>query len=81
MAVLACGGGELAIALAVASPGDTVAGFDADPSAIAAARRAAAEAGVADRVTFEVACTLPGDGYDVVYLANRQPHPTPSRTR
>lgn len=73
VAVLACGRGELAIALALACPHDTVAAFDPDRTAIAAARRAAAVAGVTDRVTFEVAGTLRGHGYDLVYLVTCPP--------
>ena len=69
VAVAGCGDGELAIALAVACPGDVVAAFDADPAAIAIARRRAAVAGVADRLTFEVAATILGGGYHLVYLA------------
>lgn len=67
VAVLGCGRGDLAIALARASTELTVAGFDPDRAAIAVARRVAAMAGVADRVTFEVADKIRGDGYDVVF--------------
>jgi len=69
-AVVGCGRGELVIALEFAGPSDVVAGFDPDPTAIAAARRWAARLGVADRVTFEVAgpaCLL-GQAYDLVFL-------------
>ena len=78
VAVAGCGDGELAIALAVACPDDVVAAFDADPAAIAIARRRAAMAGVADRVTFEVAATILGGGYHLVYLARppQRAHPT-----
>src|SRR5262249_27515198 len=43
-------------------------GFDYHEGSIAAARAAAARAGVADRVTFEVASakSFPGSGYDLV---------------
>jgi predicted RNA methylase len=71
VAVIGCrDDGRLAIALAAANPHDVVAGFDADATAVAAARRAAAEHRVADRVTFEVAAPrrLRGAGYDVVIL-------------
>lgn len=67
VAVLGCGTGELAIGLALASRDDSVAGFDPDPAAIARARWAAGAAGVADRVTFEVAATVLGDGYHLIY--------------
>ena len=70
VAVIGCGRGELVIAMALDSPESIFAGFDADPTAIALARRAAAISGVSDRVTFEVAAPgrLLGDGYDLVYL-------------
>lgn len=70
MAVVGCGHGELVIALALARPGDVVAGFDPDAAAIADARRSALRRGVADRVTFEAAAPghLAGAGYDEVYL-------------
>ena len=67
VAVLGCGGGHLAIALALTLPEATVAGFDTDSSAIATARRAAAIARVADRVTFEVADQILGETYDLIY--------------
>jgi 2-polyprenyl-3-methyl-5-hydroxy-6-metoxy-1,4-benzoquinol methylase len=49
---LGCGTGWSAIALARAYPGVRVDGFDLDETSVDAARRNAAEAGVADRVTF-----------------------------
>ncbi|HEY7225108.1 MAG TPA: class I SAM-dependent methyltransferase [Micromonosporaceae bacterium] len=49
-----CGYGWSAIELAKAFPAVRVDGFDADDASVAVARRNAAEAGVADRVTFEV---------------------------
>lgn len=54
----------------VARPADVIAGFDADATAIASARRSAARRRVADRVTLEVAAPgrLLGDGYDPVFL-------------
>ncbi len=51
---LACGTGWLAIALARGYPNVHVDGFDLDEASIAAARRNATDAGVADRVRFEV---------------------------
>lgn len=63
-----CGVGWGAIGLALAYPGLRVDGIDADSASIAAARRNAAESGVADRVRFEVtdaADAGPG-GYDLV---------------
>lgn len=49
-----CGVGWAAIAIAVAYPKVTVDGFDLDEASIAIARKNAADAGVADRVTFDV---------------------------
>jgi methylase of polypeptide subunit release factors len=49
-----CGVGWAAIELATAYPHVRVDGFDADEESIARARRNAADAGVSDRVTFEV---------------------------
>jgi len=68
--VIGCGTGGFVIAMARASPAAVLAGFDSDPQAVASARHAAARAGVADRVTFEVAASgdLLGASYDVIYL-------------
>ncbi|MGH2466437.1 MAG: SAM-dependent methyltransferase, partial [Candidatus Limnocylindrales bacterium] len=54
VADVACGVGWAAIAIARAYPHVTVDGFDLDASSIDLARANAAEAGVADRVTFAV---------------------------
>jgi 2-polyprenyl-3-methyl-5-hydroxy-6-metoxy-1,4-benzoquinol methylase len=54
VADVACGTGWSSIAMAQAYPAIGVDGFDLDPDAIAAARRHAEEAGVADRVRFAV---------------------------
>jgi len=51
---VACGAGWAGIALARAYPGLRVDGFDLDAETILLARRNAEEAGVADRVSFEV---------------------------
>ena len=53
VADVACGVGWAAISLARAYPNVTVDGFDLDEYSIEIARRNAADAGVADRVTFE----------------------------
>ena len=53
VADVACGVGWAAISLARAYPNVTVDGYDLDEYSIEIARRNAAEAGVADRVTFE----------------------------
>ncbi|GEL25284.1 SAM-dependent methyltransferase [Pseudonocardia sulfidoxydans NBRC 16205] len=55
VAELGCGVGWAAIAVARGYPDATVDAFDADPVSIDAARRNAADAGVADRVRFVVA--------------------------
>jgi ubiquinone/menaquinone biosynthesis C-methylase UbiE len=51
---IGCGEGVAAITLATAYPTIRVDGFDLDDASVAQARRNAADAGVADRVTFEV---------------------------
>lgn len=67
-----CGHGAALILLAQAYPASTFCGFDYHAGSIHAAREAAAEAGVSDRVTFEVAGAedFPGDGYDLVCVFN-----------
>jgi SAM-dependent methyltransferase len=72
VADVACGFGTAAILIAEAFPAATVAGIDAHGPSIDAARRAAADSGVTDRVTFEVAdaANLPGTGYDLVCILN-----------
>ena len=54
--------------MAEAFPNSEFCGFDYHQGSIERAREAAAEAGVADRVTFEVASAkeFPGEGYDLV---------------
>jgi 2-polyprenyl-3-methyl-5-hydroxy-6-metoxy-1,4-benzoquinol methylase len=54
VADMACGTGWSSIAMAQAYPRIAVDGFDLDPESIAAARRNAHDAGVADRVSFSV---------------------------
>ena len=70
VADVGCGTGWSSIALALAYPDVTVDAFDADDASIADARRNAAEAGVGDRVRFEVrdaaAPGLPEHVYDLV---------------
>jgi SAM-dependent methyltransferase len=68
VADVGCGEGWSAVGLATRYPGITVAGFDLDDVALAAARVHAAEAGVADRVAFhnaDAAAGLPGGPFDV----------------
>jgi 2-polyprenyl-3-methyl-5-hydroxy-6-metoxy-1,4-benzoquinol methylase len=71
VADLACGTGWSSIAMAQAYPLISVDGFDLDADAIQAARDNAAEAGLADRVTF-IAADASGPGvsgqYDVVTI-------------
>ena len=65
---IGCGFGVTTILMAQAFPESSFVGFDAHDASIAAARKAAAEAGVNDRVTFEVATAkdFPGTGYDLI---------------
>ena len=68
VADVGCGLGASTIVLAEAYPASRFTGFDSHPESIAAASKAAAEAGVGDRVGFEVvpADSVPGAGYDLV---------------
>jgi len=69
IAEIGCGAGLAAIAIAKAYPAAEIDGFDLDEASIAAARKAAADAGVGDRTHFEVQDaadpSLHGD-YDLV---------------
>ena len=65
---MGCGSGQALIALAGAFPAITGAGYDVDPISVERARRAAAEAGVADRISYQAldaAAGLP-ESYDVI---------------
>jgi SAM-dependent methyltransferase len=68
VADIGCGFGWSSIGIALAYPEATVDGYDLDAPSIEAARRNAAEAGVADRVRFHLvdAATVRGQEYDVV---------------
>jgi SAM-dependent methyltransferase len=68
VADVGCGYGISTVILAQAYPRSTFVGYDAHPESIAAADKAAAEAGVADRVRFEVAeaASFGGTGFDLV---------------
>jgi SAM-dependent methyltransferase len=68
VADVGCGAGASTIIMAKAYPAATFAGFDSHAGSIELARRRALEAGVADRVVFEVAraTAFPGSGYDLV---------------
>ncbi len=68
VADVGCGHGSSTILLAKAYPEAQVTGFDYHQPSIEAARKAAAQAGIADRVKFEVATSteFPGTDYDLV---------------
>ncbi len=68
VADVGCGHGASTILMAQAFPNSRFAGFDFHEPSIKRAREAASDAGVSDRVKFEVARSheYPGDGYDLV---------------
>ena len=68
VADIGCGHGASTIIMAEAYPRSTFVGFDYHEGSIERARAAAKEAGVDDRVSFEVAgaADYPGTGYDLV---------------
>jgi SAM-dependent methyltransferase len=68
VADVGCGHGASTILMARAFPQSHFRGFDYHDTSIAQARQRAADAGVTDRVTFEVgtAKTFPGTDYDLV---------------
>ncbi|HZQ87437.1 MAG TPA: class I SAM-dependent methyltransferase [Acidimicrobiales bacterium] len=68
IADVGCGHGASTIILAEAFPESTIVGFDYHEASIEVARKRAAEAGVGDRVRFEVAKAqdFPGTGFDLV---------------
>jgi 2-polyprenyl-3-methyl-5-hydroxy-6-metoxy-1,4-benzoquinol methylase len=68
VADVGCGHGASTILMAKAYPKSTFIGFDYHGASIEYARKAASEAGVSDRVTFEVAKAkdYPGHDYDFV---------------
>ncbi|MFC5266862.1 class I SAM-dependent methyltransferase [Kribbella qitaiheensis] len=68
VADIGCGHGSSTILMAQAFPRSTFAGSDYHPESIETARRRAEEAGVADRVSFEVApaTAYSGSGYELV---------------
>jgi len=71
VADLGCGHGVPLILLARAYPASTFVGFDCHAGSIETARRVAAEAGVSDRVTFEVAGADDfGGDYDLICVFN-----------
>lgn len=72
VADIGCGYGAALVALAQAYPKSRFTGFDYHDGSVAHARKAAASAGVADRVTFEVAdaAAFPGGDYDLVLFVD-----------
>jgi SAM-dependent methyltransferase len=68
VADVGCGHGASTIIMAQAYPNSRFHGFDNHAPSIEHAQRAAEEAGVGDRTTFEVssAAEIPGEGYDLV---------------
>ncbi len=70
VADLGCGLGSSSVLMAQAYPRTKVVGSDYHGESIALARKKAAEAGVADRVSFEVASaqTFTGTGFDLVTM-------------
>jgi SAM-dependent methyltransferase len=68
VADVGCGHGASTLIMARAYPQSTFVGFDYHDGSIARARELAREAGMEDRVRFEVARAdaYPGDGYDLV---------------
>lgn len=68
VADIGCGFGSSSVLMAQAYPSSTVVGSDYHIESIEAARKQAAESGVGDRVSFEVATaqTFTGEGYDLV---------------
>ena len=68
VADVGCGHGASSIIMARAYPKSRFCGFDNHPPSIERARKAASDAGVSDRVQFEVADarSFPGEGYDMI---------------
>jgi SAM-dependent methyltransferase len=68
VADVGCGLGASSVLLASAFPASRFSGSDYHPESITLAKKRAADAGVADRVTFETAtaASFPGTGYDLV---------------
>jgi 2-polyprenyl-3-methyl-5-hydroxy-6-metoxy-1,4-benzoquinol methylase len=68
VADVGCGRGASAIIIAQGYPSAEVVGFDYHEASIAEASRRAAQAGLADRLRFEVAAAdeFPGSGYDLI---------------
>ena len=67
---LGCGHGSSTLLLANAFPASEIVGFDYHPASVDVARKRAVEAGLADRVSFDVASAsdFPGTDYDLVTI-------------
>ena len=72
VADVGCGQGASLLLLAQAFPKSTFVGFDYHPESIDAARQAVDDAGVSDRVSFEVAGAddFDGDDFDLICIFN-----------
>jgi 2-polyprenyl-3-methyl-5-hydroxy-6-metoxy-1,4-benzoquinol methylase len=86
VADVGCGHGASTIILAQAYPNSRFTGFDLHGPSIERARTLAAEAGVGDRTTFEVASSdsFPGEGYDLIAFfdcLHDMPHPEAAARR
>jgi SAM-dependent methyltransferase len=70
VADIGCGHGSSTILLANEYPNSEIAGFDYHAASIDEARTRAAQAGIGDRVDFQVASAqdFPGTGYDLVCI-------------
>jgi SAM-dependent methyltransferase len=70
VADVGCGHGSSTLLLGQAFPASQIVGFDYHPASIDVARKRAVEAGLADRVSFEVASAadFPGPDYDLVTI-------------
>ncbi|SDY79620.1 Methyltransferase domain-containing protein [Geodermatophilus africanus] len=70
VADVGCGHGSSTLLLGQAFPASQIIGFDYHPASIDVARKRAVEAGLADRVSFEVASAadFPGPDYDLVTI-------------
>ena len=68
VADVGCGHGASTVTMALAYPNSIITGFDFHADSLDEARKAAAAAGVGDRVSFEVASATdyPGLGYDLI---------------
>jgi SAM-dependent methyltransferase len=68
VADVGCGHGASTLLMAQAFPASRFVGFDSHTGSVEAARKAAAAAGLSDRVRFEIANAkdYPGDGFDLV---------------